>query len=430
MQHASDITRSGKLQSRSAESKMTSSEHPCVCPYCQNQFPPESIKGNYLARKCPICSSTINAAQYDKMAPAILERRRSTRMELEKLAADMRITNHAVNFTKPEETYILSELQQRKSVISSKMKSVNTELSDINSQLKRIAVNRYYISEWYFRTRIDLDHQAATERLNIKPHYSPNGTWCFKCKSTKEAGFAAELYVSELLFQKASDPLSPLYRAQVFPNIYIPRKREDKKTSLWIQIDCLMLTRFGVFILEIKRHSRHFVIPNESSYIPILSSKAPNASLEKPSKLYGLSHKQLRELGFSDKESAVIDQNELHAECFKSLCPMFDLDNIYRQTVYVKPKSFNSNSDGFINGICIDYAYYEDPHFLNTIESQCAALPALYAQQQIDDIAIRIISPNCDLDHRRETLHKLITTPRKKRKPNKKAKMQTTRNCR
>lgn len=102
---------------------------------------------------------------------------------------------------------------------------------------------------------------------------------------------------------------------------------------------------------------------------------------------------------------------------------MFDPKDIFRQIIYVKPKSFTSHIHGFIDNVCVDYAYYDDPHFLEAIEAQCSKMSTKYSQQQIDDIAEKIIAPNCDLNHQRETLHKMISKPRNKsQRPNGKEK--------
>ncbi len=384
----------------------------CTCPICKERFLPDEMGGEYLDRKCPVCSSTITIDQYDEIVIEILEKRKMLRLQLEALSADMRLINHALDLTKPREILALSGLRERKAVVSAKMNAFNTEISAMNHELDTIATDRYYISEWFLRTRIKLDHRTAMTRLNIKPHYSSKGTWCFKCNNASEAGIAAELYVAELLFQHAKDPSSPLFKAQIFPNIYIPRKRNHKKASLWVQIDCLVITRSCIFVLEIKRHNRHIIIPDTSSYISIYSSKKPNVSIEYLSTLPQIDKSQFRKLGISNRESESIKQNEFHADSLKELCPMFDSKDIFRQIIYVKPKSFTSHIHGFIEGVCVDYAYYDEPHFLKTIETQCSKMSTKYSQQQIDDIAEKIIAPNCDLDHQRETLHKMISKPR------------------
>lgn len=390
----------------------------CACPICKARFSSNEIGGGYLDRKCPFCSSPISIDLYDEIAKDILEKRKVPRVQLETLSSEMRVVNHALDMTKPREIYALTGLRERKANLSAKMRVFRSEILDLNHQLERIATDRYHISEWYLRTHIDLDHQSARAKLDIKPHYSAKGTWCFRCNNAVEAGFAAELYVADLLFQRAGDPTSPLFKAQIFPNIYIPRERNSKKASLWVQIDCLMITRSCVFILEIKRHSRHIMIPDSSSYTSIYSSKKPNMPIEELSELHQLDKAQLRKLGLSDRESEALKQNEFHAESFKKLCPMFDPNSILKQIVYVKPNSFTSQIHGFVDGVSVDYAYYDDPHFLNTLEARCVEMPTVYTQQQIDDVAERIIAPNCDLDHQREMLHKMISKPRgKKREP-------------
>ena len=232
----------------------------CLCPHCNASFMPDQLGGTYLHRTCPKCGDSISPSQYDAQVKDILAESIEWQAQLSELLPKQERYQSAIRATsfwllRPIGYFFKRKLRR----IQPQVEKLEAVEKTLPARLDALARMRYYTSDWYLRTRIPLQ-RTVVEPFRILPHYDRIGNWFAKPKGPLAAGISAEITVGQKLLERVTNPESVLYKAQVVPNVYLPKPNQERSASPWAQTDCLLLTRQGAFVLEIKCHSEHIVV--------------------------------------------------------------------------------------------------------------------------------------------------------------------------
>ena len=369
----------------------------CVCPSCDASINPSQIIGDYLDRRCPICNHSIKPEDFDELASHVLQDLKRTRGQKDFVAQRLDQLEH-----KHERfNYIL--LRPFKRFISKKLKHVQEEYSAVrktqhllNTRLLALARMHYYLSEWYFRTGFPLKRTVVAP-FELRPCYDDSGIWRLPRGRREISGTTAEFAVFQTIYNEATNPESILYRAQIVPNIYLPRSPEYSRNgrSFWDQIDMVLLTTQAAFVIEVKR--RYKAIKSNVPFEDIWSKTPIWDEKEKVTS-------DSEAVPWDSKESIALSQNSRHAIAFNELIPQFPFERVYEQVVFVEPLSFDSDADEFVDNVnvsCLD----ETSRFLLPILHACSELSSVITQEEVDQLGETLVSQYGDLNQKRSIIH-------------------------
>lgn len=386
----------------------------CLCPHCNASFMHDQIKGCYLHRTCPKCDEEISTRDYDAKAKACLAERGKLSDQIGEHNKRVEKYDKAIGWsTRWHLRPIRAIFERLRTGKSTAKESCESRFTALGKQLSSIANMRYYTSEPFIRTHTPLERKVVNP-FHMRPYYDQEGNWRLKQTSAEEAGLAAEIFITQKLFEKAADPASPLFKAQVLPNIYVPKDRNSNESSHWAQIDCVLLTRQCALVIETKRHSAHIVVPIELHGVEIFSTRSGDM-IEAFRKQYGpWTSQTLEELGLETKESIALSQSEYHASLFSDVCPEYPYEEVFEQIVYARPKSFFNPINGFTDNLNISCANYDTQPCIEAIEGLCEMLPEAISQDKLDELGERILNQYGDLNQKRGLLHEMILERQKR----------------
>lgn len=362
----------------------------CRCPKCPSLFRPEEIQGGYLNRHCPSCGASLSEAAYDGEARVICE-------SLECLEEKLRLEKtEAEKWTRRRDGKLFAWIPFLRRYADRKLKAIEKALGDVRDSklaswrsLGDLALSRYYIGEWYLRTGFPLE-RTVVDPFKLVPEYSATGLWRLPTGYGNVAGMTAEFEVFQKALEKVCDVSSPLYKAQLLPNMYFPREPSSRgERALWDQVDLIVATRQAAFVLEVK------------------SRKGANVTAFNPFEAVGIN---------GDEETAALTQNSRHAVAFADICPKYPFEKVYEQLVFTRLDSFTTDESGFVDNInvnvseCESYRFengseHENRSFLEAIEVECAKLPPIMDQQQLDRLGETLVTTYGDLNQKRSRLH-------------------------
>lgn len=187
------------------------------CCECGELFPISELQGSFMARFCPLCGKRLHEGAYDAHARDVAWRLR--RAERGSARA------HA-----------------------------------FADELERLALARYLTSEWYLLTGTPtsaVGHNATQEVYSFTPAYDEFGKFFLQGNHGKSEvrGIRGEFVLFESLRSYVRDLSSYLFGSMIIPSIELPTDRIDDRGGLHTsrnQTDCVVLTRQGAFVLEVK----------------------------------------------------------------------------------------------------------------------------------------------------------------------------------
>ena len=335
----------------------------CLCPKCSNLFSPEEIGGAYLNRLCPSCGTALSETAYDERARAICE-------SLDEIEARLLLEKkEAEKWKERRKGKLFVWVAPLKRYADRKLRAIEETLGDIRADkldswrdLGALALSRYYTGEWYLRTGFPLE-RTVIDPFKLVPEYSAAGAWRLP---------------------------SPLYQAQLLPNLYFPREPSNRgERALWDQVDLIVATRQAAFVLEVK------------------SRKGASITAFKPFEVVGIS---------GVEETAALTQNSRHAVAFADICPKYPFESVYEQLAFTRLDSFETDEAGFVDNVNVSVAEcgnYSMTHasgcdarsFVDAIEAECEKLPPIMDQQQLDRLGETLVTTYGDLNQKRGRLH-------------------------
>lgn len=392
--------RKAALPTRKAEPPLVVN---CVCCHCDTVFKPSDISGSYLNRRCPSCGGELNESNYDIAS-------RQLREELvtinERMSASDAESRKWESWALRCKWAFLSPLRKR---LERKAAEYRTAVEDLTqkhairgNRFSILAQSRYYTSEWYQRTRIPLMRKVVSPyKLNVG--FDEDGVWYIRQTDKLGSGIMAEYLVFQRLLGCVRDATSPLFGAQIVPNIYLNHEqRGDKAEKLWTQIDCLLLTRQAAFVIEVKRRRKH--VFTSRPFEMIWSSNSCEKMPDQFSSNEG--NAKPTDDDCAD-ESFALDQNSSHAVEFDSTCDAFPFERIYEQVVYVGTRSFHTDCAEFVDNVNVSYlsADNSDLDFADIIENECERLEDTLDQERLDELGESLVASYGDLNQMRAQLH-------------------------
>lgn len=210
---------------------------------------------------------------------------------------------------------------------------------------------------------------------------------------------AAEFAVFEALLKYITDPESGfLYHAQLVPNIYLPRptKQGIQQGRFWDQIDLVLLTRYAVFVIEVKR--RYKDIEANEPFRRIRSKRPLYGSVDNETDLSDA------EEAWDSEETSALHQNSRHALAVNDVIDLFPFERVYEQVVFVEPHSFQSDCLEFIDNVNVS-CLTDEPLFVAPIEKVCSELEPIATQEQIDQLGEELVSAYGDINQKRAMIH-------------------------
>lgn len=239
--------------------------------------------------------------------------------------------------------------------------------SSTHEGLKPLPTSRYYASEWYQCTRIPLRNGDSTEepQYRLEASYTPGGMFRLHGKDVNSSGYEGEHDAFEQLRRRVVDPGSPLFGARLLPNLYLPRGggEEDMKAGRWRQVDCAVATDKGLFAIEVKRWGVRVSTSSEYRML-FVERKGENNGMFAPA-------------------DQVLDQLERTAAVLGEMSP-YPKERVFRAVVFVRPRSFESDAEGFVGQSLVSFADYDRAPFADAIEQKLGELDAVLSA---DDVA-------------------------------------------
>lgn len=371
----------------------------CLCPHCNASFTQEKLAGSYLNRTCPVCDQLIKPGDFDlqaKHAKAEIEECEAAKADPQKRAEKYTKLMKATRFIFFRPLYRYFEKKRNKATAQI------TELADRQKMLvQRIAsraIMRYYTSEWYARTGQPHIRKVIAP-FQLIPYYDENDVWKLPKGKKALSGMTAEFAVFEALLKYITDPESGfLYHAQLVPNIYLPRptKQGIQQGRFWDQIDLVLLTRYAVFVIEVKR--RYKDIEANEPFRRIRSKRPLYGSVDNKTDLSGA------EDIWDSEETSALHQNSRHALAVNDVIDLFPFERVYEQVVFVEPHSFQSDCLEFIDNVNVS-CLTDEPLFVAPIEKVCSELEPIATQEQIDQLGEELVSAYGDINQKRAMIH-------------------------
>lgn len=351
----------------------------CICPECQAEFDFAAMPGSYLDRRCPFCDTQIYEASYDEKARGLGQSIKDAEFCTQQLKTKMdcwsRLASKRVLTFLPGAASFVRWRVARYEEMLSKARAATL---DSWRQLSKLALSRYYTGEWFLRTRNPLQ-RTVVKPFRLTPQYTIDGVWRLPSGNGELAGMTAEFEVFQELLARVRNRSSVLWRAQLLPNLYLPREpSRAADRALWSQVDLVVATRQAAFIVEVKSRKGKSVRAN-----------APFEEVE---------------IGGA-VDSSALAQNSRHAVAFADVCPRYPFEAVYEQLVFARLRSFEVDEERFVENVNVSQVGPEGPSFVDPIEAECTSLPPLLEQQQLEKLGEQLVNTYGDLNQKRAQLH-------------------------
>lgn len=365
-----------------------------VCWMCEQRFQVKDIPGTFLHRRCPLCGGELTAEAYDRKAKPLCRELNQKEAEIRELtrrqkALEQVIEAHPHWWQWPYRFVIKKRLAN----VIPQAARVQQQISSLKKKVDNIRFARYFTSEWFLSTHAPtvVAKSAIDAGYRISPRYSPEGTFTLELPGGgKEGkGLAAEFDVFEVFRQKILQVDSPLHNARLAPNLYLPiEDPSSSRHALWSQIDLALLTRYGAFVVEVKR--RYADIIASAPFDCILSNKPGD---------------QERTNALAPFNQPLV-QNARHAVhfCRIPFNPYPD-SRVYEITVFVRPRSFSSDAEGFARKVFVGCVPQEEDALVDAVETVCRKGDEIISQSKLDELADNLIDRYGDLNQKRRQLH-------------------------
>lgn len=367
-----------------------------LCPCCTERVPVRDIAGTYLDRKCPNCGGALTEDVYDFAAQDALVNLHAAEEALRDCEGrvkdfEEKISRYRHFWQFAFRLIARKRLRQAEHEIAAKRLHVS-EAAKVTSAL---AYGRYYCGEWFLRTHISLcsEDDRHTEPYRIQPRYSLDGAGVrFYLKQIKRSsdsrGILGEFEAFEFFRKQVVDPASPLFGAQLLPNLYVPNTGHDSNhsNSPWTQIDLAIATKSCVFVVEVKR--RYADIYAAEPYEELLIGRRDadgNESL--------------------NRSVDELSQNSRHAVEFSKACPTYDFDRVYELLLLVGTRSFTSGGSSFVDNVYIGGLAGGGAQLLDAMLEACSSEHETLSDDELKTLGDNLVNRYGDLRQKLRAMH-------------------------
>lgn len=369
------------------------------CPSCKEGFLPTEIKGEFLHRVCPHCGEAISPETYAEQALDVYNKVKESSDELKDYRQQLEhLSDTAVSYTKWWQV-----LKKMKAFIQIKLLKARTaslipgliqDLENGKEQLSTLARYRYYSSEWFLNTHIPLVEEGGP--LDVHYRLKTGEYKIFPSGSSQKSGLLGEIKAFKYVVSFASNPYSALYQCRPVPNLYIPIPFDEVHDggSYWSQVDLLVLTRQCAFVVEVKHWKSCVYVDAETG--KIYASNQDMDGLGLPFYVQGKTYYET---------STTLDQNSNHASYFYDICKRYPFEKIFEVTLFVDPKSFQSNFTGFVDNIYAGCLGSDCLDSISLMAEVCEALPSIMSTEELNALADNLLNRYGDLNQRRSKMH-------------------------
>lgn len=319
-----------------------------TCPYCVRAFRLSETGYSDSRTLCPHCKETIDEKDYDRRlqeikdeCPSLIEAGDVALKRRDKLA----VAQFKTKFELLKRWYgwRIRRLNERNADLFATADEARRKMSMVPT----FAYSRYYTSLWFALTGKPLERESEgpLSGYRMRSMYSDDGEYALRVTDRTDSmahGIRAEYLVFNALVDKTMQN-GPLKKARVCPNLYITNESADEMEHgvsgswsgsrygsmrvrgslkpLFSQTDCLLLTKWAVYVIEVKSRHTHIRVDSDGHVF------AP-----------------AREGGSSPARSfdADVRQCANHASAFATAFPDIPFERIFELTVYVEPLSFES----------------------------------------------------------------------------------------
>lgn len=305
-----------------------------TCCRCGGEFDERTLSGGWLDRRCPLCGERVSEESYDALAADVFARHR------------------------PQ----LGKRGRR--------------------ELDRLALARYYTSEWFRLAHAGQGSEAPDRGLHgLHPGYdedtqrfalvpgdddrSPDGGW----------GASAEYAVFDALRAEIIREGSPLEGALLIPQLVFPWL-PGQKPKQWgakhrAEVDCLLICKSCAIVFEVKRRTHHVHASRDCAHMR--ERTADGASYR--------------------SASEVAEQVERGADSFAERQDRYPRERIFTMVVYVDPLSFECARSSFIDGRFVSYLDASgQPHFMEALRNQVAQYDDIVSDADLHELAAHMMA--------------------------------------
>lgn len=301
------------------------------CCLCGGDFDERALEGAWLDRRCPLCDSRLTEEAYDAAAADVIARHRPA--------------------------------LGRKGARS----------------LERLALARYYTSEWFRLACAGQGSKAADKGLfGLVPGYDP-ATGAFTLEPGDEdrspeggLGTSAEYFTFEALRREITAPGSPLANTRLLPALVFPWL-PGQKPKQWgarhrAETDCVILNEFFACIVEVKRRNHHVRVSRNQAV------------------------RECTESGSYRSASEPLEQVQRGADSFAERQRLYPRERIYRLVVYVEPLSFEGGFSSFRDRLLVSWVGSDgSAQFTKALLELTRTLSPIAAPQQVSALAEELL---------------------------------------
>ena len=158
----------------------------------------------------------------------------------------------------------------------------------------------------------------------------------------------------------------------------------------------MLLTRYAVFVIEIKR--RYKDIEANAPFKRIRSKSLRSDALKTENDSSGT------EDIWDSEETSALHQNSNHALAVNNVIDLFPFERVYEQVVFVEPHFFQSDCSEFIDNVNVS-CLTDEALFVTPIEKVCGELTPIASQEQIDQLGEQLVSTYGDINQKRAMIH-------------------------
>ena len=258
---------------------------------------------------------------------------------------------------------------------------------ELSGRLKALPASRYHVSEWFQCTHIPLralDWRGQID-FRLDARYTGSGQFRLAGKDVSASGYEGEHVVFEALRKRITDSSSSLHGARLLPNLFLPRdgSEVDMRAGRWRQVDCVVATDRGLFVIEVKRWNAR--VSATASYDSLfVERKGANNGVYAPA-------------------DQVMGQIAQTADALDRVSP-YPEERVCRAVVFVRPREFECPARDFVGNQLVSWADFDEAPFVEAIERQLSAWEPLFDEGDIGAWADDILLGFGDLsgDYRRQ----------------------------
>ena len=362
-----------------AKQEMPHTAELVACPHCGNTFDSAVKENPYVAAVCQHCSKTVLPEDVDRknteLAHSIESDLASVRSADSKIAAAHSLEKRTPRILRWLVSFIVSIYV---AVISQRVAEKRAHVREVDKKRKRLAKTRLAVDFWRRLTGYPMRWIGTDgKRAGFAPSYHGYDWRCGPIGS-EGRGAEAEQRLFSALCRSASDSSSALFGAYVVPGLRIPNAfRRNAHQQATTEIDCLVLTPKGVFVIESKLVRSEVVAPsNHATIYRRASSQAEEAPSDADEWGDGRPHK-----GWKTGLGEALYQNGHHADCIAALPAPITIGDVYEQVVLVGCERFHGDPS-FQNHVSVA-SYGGEPSFIRAIEDALEQSPAVFDDHQM-----------------------------------------------